>query len=162
MAQVLVRQSQQPLDRHAQVLCLYRHDSHASDTMEPRAMVMLPSHRSYLTYLVSSEPIRMPIWLTLCNSQRSICFRTSNTISFQLFFLIPVVLPLLHTKLPSVTPIQPMTHEQAMADTNHLQEWKEAMQKEISSLEYLGSWDKVNILDAKSRIIPGVWVFRVK
>jgi hypothetical protein len=55
-----------------------------------------------------------------------------------------------------------MTYDQAMADTDHKQEWREAMQKEISSLESLGSWDEVDISDATSRVIPGTWVFRVK
>jgi hypothetical protein len=55
-----------------------------------------------------------------------------------------------------------MTYEQAMADIDHIDEWKKVMQIEISALESLGSWDEVDISDAKSRIIPGTWVFRVK
>ena len=49
-----------------------------------------------------------------------------------------------------------------MADTGHVDEWLRCMEAEISSLEALGSWDEVDVLDAKSKIIPGTWVFRVK
>jgi hypothetical protein len=62
----------------------------------------------------------------------------------------------------SISDPDTMTYDQAMADTDHVQEWREAMQKEISSLESLGSWDEVDISDATSRVIPGTWVFRVK
>ena len=55
-----------------------------------------------------------------------------------------------------------MTYEQAMADVAHIDEWKKAMQAEITSLESVGSWEEVDVSDAKSRIIPGTWVFRVK
>jgi hypothetical protein len=36
------------------------------------------------------------------------------------------------------------------------------MQIEISALQSLGSWEEVDISEAKSRIIPGTWVFKVK
>jgi hypothetical protein len=55
-----------------------------------------------------------------------------------------------------------MTYDQAMADREHVDEWRKAMVIEISALESLGSWDEVDISDAKSRIIPGTWVFKVK
>ena len=55
-----------------------------------------------------------------------------------------------------------MTYEQAMRDTAHIQEWRKAMQIEISQLEAINSWDEVDISDAKSKIIPGTWVFRDK
>ena len=55
-----------------------------------------------------------------------------------------------------------MTYEQAMRDTAHIQEWRKAMQIEISQLEAINSWDEVDISDAKSKIIPGTWVFCVK
>ena len=55
-----------------------------------------------------------------------------------------------------------LTYEQAMSDTGHVEEWLEQMQIEISALEALGSWDEVDISDAKSKIIPGTWVYRVK
>ena len=49
-----------------------------------------------------------------------------------------------------------------MQDINHIQEWRKAMDIEISQLEAIISWDKVDISDAKSKIIPGTWVFHVK
>jgi hypothetical protein len=55
-----------------------------------------------------------------------------------------------------------MTYEQAMSDTEHIADWKKAMQIEISALESLGSWEEVDVSNAKSRIIPGTWVFKVK
>jgi hypothetical protein len=55
-----------------------------------------------------------------------------------------------------------LTFEQGMADIDHRAEWIEAMAKEISSLEALGSWEEVDITDAKSKIIPGTWVLRCK
>ena len=62
----------------------------------------------------------------------------------------------------SVSDPDTMTYEQAMRDTAHIQEWTKAMQIEISQLEAINSWDEVDISDAKSKIIPGTWVFRVK
>ena len=40
--------------------------------------------------------------------------------------------------------------------------WMEAAQKEIVALEGQGTWEEVPMSDAKSKIIPGTWVFRVK
>ena len=54
-----------------------------------------------------------------------------------------------------------MTYTQAMQDTNQIQEWQKAMAIKISQLEAINSWDKVDILDAKSKIIPETWVFHV-
>jgi Reverse transcriptase (RNA-dependent DNA polymerase)/GAG-pre-integrase domain len=62
----------------------------------------------------------------------------------------------------SVSDPDTLTYDQAMADLEYVKEWCEAAQKEISTLESLGSWDEVDVSDAKSRIIPGTWVFRVK
>ena len=36
------------------------------------------------------------------------------------------------------------------------------MHKEISQLEALKCWDEVDISDAKTRIIPSTWVFKIK
>ena len=55
-----------------------------------------------------------------------------------------------------------MTYEQTMQDTNHIQDLQNAMTIEISQFEAINSWDEVNILDTKLKIIPGTWVFRVK
>jgi hypothetical protein len=62
----------------------------------------------------------------------------------------------------SISDPDTMTYEQAMADKEHVGEWLKAMKIEISTLELLGSWDEVDVSDAKSRIIPGTWVFKVK
>jgi hypothetical protein len=55
-----------------------------------------------------------------------------------------------------------MTYEQAMMDTKHLDEWLKCMQEEIKCFEEIVSWTEVDISEAKSKIIPGTWVFRVK
>ena len=44
----------------------------------------------------------------------------------------------------------------------HVAKWQEALQKEISTLKALGSWDEVDMSNVKSRIINDTWVFRVK
>jgi hypothetical protein len=62
----------------------------------------------------------------------------------------------------SVSDPDTMTYEQAMADCENVQEWRKAMDIEIKALESLGSWQEVDISDAKTRIIPGTWVFKVK
>ena len=55
-----------------------------------------------------------------------------------------------------------LTFDQAMADTANVTKWMEAAQKEIFSLEKNGTWREVGIDDAKSKILPGTWVFRRK
>ena len=62
----------------------------------------------------------------------------------------------------SISDPDTMTYKQAMQDTNHIQEWRKAMDIEISQLEAINSWDEVNISDVKSKIIPGTWVFCIK
>lgn len=50
-----------------------------------------------------------------------------------------------------------------MADTPHnVVKWREAAAKEIAALEENGTWTEVLEADAKSRILPGTWVFRIK
>ena len=58
----------------------------------------------------------------------------------------------------SVSDPDTMTYEQAMRDTTHIQEWRNAMDIEISQLEAINSLDEVDISDVKSKIIPGTWV----
>jgi hypothetical protein len=55
-----------------------------------------------------------------------------------------------------------LTYDEAMADPEHRAQWIESMQKEITALETHGTWDKVDISDAKSKILPGTWVLRRK
>ena len=55
-----------------------------------------------------------------------------------------------------------MTYKQAMQDTNYIQEWRKAMDIKIFQLQAIKSWDEVDVLDAKSKIIPGTWVLHVK
>ena len=49
-----------------------------------------------------------------------------------------------------------------MADTGNIDKWMAAAAKEIQSLEKNGTWIVVPISEAKSKILPGTWVFRRK
>ena len=49
-----------------------------------------------------------------------------------------------------------------MADTANVTKWMEAATKEIVNLEKNGTWKEVGIEDAKTKILPGTWVFRRK
>ena len=55
-----------------------------------------------------------------------------------------------------------LTYDQAMSDLAHKEEWLAAAQKEVSSLESKGTWTEVPLTNAKTRVIPGTWVFRRK
>ena len=55
-----------------------------------------------------------------------------------------------------------LTYKQAMNDKDHLNEWLRAMQIKISQLKALNCWEEVDMALAKSKIIPGTWVFKVK
>lgn len=55
-----------------------------------------------------------------------------------------------------------LNFDEAMADTENRQAWMDAAAKEISALEEKGTWEEVDISDAKSKVLPGTWVFRVK
>ena len=54
------------------------------------------------------------------------------------------------------------TYEEAMSDPVNREQWLAAMVKEINSLEEHGTWDEVSITDAKTKVIPGTWVLRIK
>ena len=54
-----------------------------------------------------------------------------------------------------------LSFQEAMASSDK-SKWMEAAQKEISGLESKSTWEEVPMADAKARIIPGTWVFRVK
>ena len=53
------------------------------------------------------------------------------------------------------------TFEQAMASPDR-EEWMKAAAKEIASLESKNTWDEVNIEKARTKVLPGTWVFKVK
>jgi hypothetical protein len=56
-----------------------------------------------------------------------------------------------------------LTYDQAMAEPEDQRvKWIEAMEIEIKELESHTTWDEVNIQDAKTKILPGTWVFRRK
>ena len=62
------------------------------------------------------------------------------------------------------TPSDPdtLTFDEAMRDVNNIAKWMGAASKEISSLEKNGTWKVVPIIDARSKILPGTWVFKRK
>jgi hypothetical protein len=54
-----------------------------------------------------------------------------------------------------------LSYQEAMASSDK-EKWMDAAQKEISGLESKGTWEEVPMADAKAKIIPGTWVFRIK
>ena len=54
-----------------------------------------------------------------------------------------------------------LSFQEAMASPDK-SKWMDAAQKEISGLESKGTWEEVPMSEAKAKIIPGTWVFRVK
>jgi Reverse transcriptase (RNA-dependent DNA polymerase) len=54
-----------------------------------------------------------------------------------------------------------LRYDEALRDPD-CEAWKEAMQKEISSLVKQGTWEIVNKSDADSKILPGTWTLRRK
>ena len=55
-----------------------------------------------------------------------------------------------------------LSFDQAMADIGHVTKWMEAAAKEVASLEKNGTWKEVSMLEAKTKILQGTWVFRRK
>ena len=55
-----------------------------------------------------------------------------------------------------------LSFDEAMADKEHADEWRAAALKEIVSLEAHGTWKIDSVENAKGRILPGTWVFRIK
>ena len=49
-----------------------------------------------------------------------------------------------------------------MNDRVNVEKWMKAANDEIQSLQKNGTWTEVPITDAKTRILPGTWVFRRK
>ena len=63
------------------------------------------------------------------------------------------------------TPSDPdtLTYDEAMSDkASNVTKWMEAARKEIESLEKNGTWIEVDASNAKTKILPGTWVFRRK
>ena len=54
-----------------------------------------------------------------------------------------------------------VTFEQAMASPNR-REWITAAGMEVSSLESKGTWEEVPFESARTKVLPGTWVFKVK
>jgi Reverse transcriptase (RNA-dependent DNA polymerase) len=52
--------------------------------------------------------------------------------------------------------------DEAMQDTPNLSKWMEAAANEIASLEKNGTWKVVPTSEAKTKILPGTWVFKRK
>ena len=62
----------------------------------------------------------------------------------------------------SVSNPDSLSYDEAMAIMGNVERWMEAARKEIASLEKNGTWLEVNASEAKSRILPGTWVFKRK
>ena len=62
------------------------------------------------------------------------------------------------------TPSDPdtLSYDEAMSDVEHLDKWMQAAAAEIESLEKNATWIETTKENAKSRILPGTWVFRRK
>jgi hypothetical protein len=54
-----------------------------------------------------------------------------------------------------------LSYQDAMSSENR-EKWMHAAQLEITALEGKQTWEEVPMSDAKAKIIPGTWVFRVK
>ena len=49
-----------------------------------------------------------------------------------------------------------------MAGIEHVTKWMEAAVKDVASLEKNGTWKEVSVLEAKTKILSGTWVFQHK
>ena len=54
------------------------------------------------------------------------------------------------------------SYDQAMSDPENREKWIKAAELEIKELEGKGTWTEVPMSDAKMKILPGTWAFRVK
>ena len=52
-----------------------------------------------------------------------------------------------------------LSFDEAMSDTDNIKEWMKAANAEIESLVKNGTWKEVSVAEAKTRILPGTWVF---
>ncbi|KAI2495282.1 hypothetical protein MHU86_19253 [Fragilaria crotonensis] len=62
----------------------------------------------------------------------------------------------------SVSDPDTLSFNEAMADHDNIEKWLKAANDEIQSLQKNGTWIEVPITEAKTRILPGTWVFRRK
>ncbi|KAI2508011.1 hypothetical protein MHU86_6418 [Fragilaria crotonensis] len=62
----------------------------------------------------------------------------------------------------SVSDPDTLSFNEAMADRDNIEKWLKAANDEIQSLQKNGTWIEVPITEAKTRILPGTWVFRRK
>ncbi|KAI2509043.1 hypothetical protein MHU86_5419 [Fragilaria crotonensis] len=62
----------------------------------------------------------------------------------------------------SVSDPDTLSFSEAMADRDNIEKWLKAANDEIQSLQKNGTWIEVPITEAKTRILPGTWVFRRK
>ena len=49
-----------------------------------------------------------------------------------------------------------------MADTDNITKWMEAAAEEVAILEKNGTWVEVDFDNAKTKVLPGTWVFKRK
>ena len=62
----------------------------------------------------------------------------------------------------SVSDPDTLSFHEAMNDVDNVEKWMSAANDEIQSLQKNGTWIEVPISGAKTRILPGTWVFRRK
>ena len=62
----------------------------------------------------------------------------------------------------SVSDPDTLSFNEAMSDRDNVEKWLKAAHDEIQSLQKNGTWKEVPITEAKTRILPGTWVFRRK
>ena len=77
-------------------------------------------------------------------------------ISIDYFGLLPAAFKARAVKDPDT-----FTYQEAMA-SEHKSEWLKAAQAEISALESKFTWMEVPLFEARSKVIPLTWVFKVK
>ncbi|KAI2492300.1 hypothetical protein MHU86_22273 [Fragilaria crotonensis] len=73
-----------------------------------------------------------------------------------------VVFLVLRSLKASLSDPDTLTYDEAMSDEPNLSKWMAAAAKEIASLEKNKTWIETEISNAKSRILPGTWVFKRK
>ncbi len=59
----------------------------------------------------------------------------------------------------SVSNPDTLSFNEAMNDRNNIDKWMKAANNEIQSMQKNGTWKEVPISYAKTRILPGAWVF---
>jgi Reverse transcriptase (RNA-dependent DNA polymerase) len=55
-----------------------------------------------------------------------------------------------------------LSYDEAMSDKENVDAWQAAARKEIETLESHGTWEVSMINQAKTRMLPGTWVFKTK